>query len=170
MTTFEYKVVPAPNKGKKARGVKGTEARFAFALEDVMNELAMEGWEYQRAEMLPSEERSGLTGTQTTFRNVLVFRRPRQNDISAFEPKLLERPAAPVAQPAPVPETDPRKPDPLILHKPVSPTPSLGSLQDDSAPEPEEEITLGLPVALRNRARLFDPLPGLSEDENTAAR
>lgn len=75
MQTYEYKVVPAPNKGKKARGVKTPEARFAFGIEEVLNEMAADGWEFQRAEMLPSEERSGLTGTKTNWRNLLVFRR-----------------------------------------------------------------------------------------------
>lgn len=93
MPIYEYKVVPAPSKGRKARGVKGTENRFAFALENVMNEMAAEGWEFQRTETLPSEERSGLTSTTTTFRNVMVFRRGRADDVSAFRPKLLERPA-----------------------------------------------------------------------------
>ncbi len=75
MQNYEYKVVPAPNKGKKARGVKSPEARFAHGIEGVLNEMAAEGWEFQRAEMLPSEERAGLTGTKTTWRNLLVFRR-----------------------------------------------------------------------------------------------
>lgn len=76
MSAYEYKVVPAPQKGVKAKGVKAGEARFALALETLMNELAREGWEYQRAETLPSVERSGFTGTATEWRNMLVFRRP----------------------------------------------------------------------------------------------
>ena len=65
MTRYEYKVVPAPVKGEKSRGVKGAEGRFAFAIERLMNEMAAEGWEYQRAETLPSEERSGIASSQT---------------------------------------------------------------------------------------------------------
>ncbi|MEM1073987.1 MAG: DUF4177 domain-containing protein [Pseudomonadota bacterium] len=75
MTHFEYKVVAAPTKGVKARGVKSAEARFSHMLEQLMNEMAADGWEYQRAETLPSVERSGLTSTTTHWRNVLVFRR-----------------------------------------------------------------------------------------------
>ncbi|OIQ33541.1 MAG: DUF4177 domain-containing protein [Alphaproteobacteria bacterium MedPE-SWcel] len=75
MQNYEYKVVPAPNRGKKARGVKTPEARFANGIESVLNDMAAEGWDFQRAEMLPAEERSGLTGTKTTWRNLLVFRR-----------------------------------------------------------------------------------------------
>lgn len=73
---YEYRVVPAPEKGTKAKGVKAPEDRFALMLEDMMNQFAADGWEYQRAETLPSHERAGLTSSTTVFRNVLVFRRP----------------------------------------------------------------------------------------------
>ena len=72
---FEYKVVPAPAKGIKAKGVKGAEARFAHAVETVINDLAAEGWEYQRTDVLPSEERQGLTRSVTNWRNLMIFRR-----------------------------------------------------------------------------------------------
>lgn len=75
MSVFEYKVVPAPKRGLKAKGVKGNEARFANALQTVMNEYGADGWEYQRTDTLPSEERSGLTGRATVYQNMLVFRR-----------------------------------------------------------------------------------------------
>ena len=72
---YEYWVVPAPRKGEKARGLKTGEERFALALTNAINAMAAQGWEYQRADALPCDERSGLTGTKTTFHNVLVFRR-----------------------------------------------------------------------------------------------
>ena len=77
---FEYRVIPAPTKGKKAKGVKTAEDRFALAMSDLLNEMAAEGWDYQRAETLPAEERKGLTGKTSTFRNLLVFRRERAWD------------------------------------------------------------------------------------------
>lgn len=92
MPRYEYKVVPAPAKGLKAKGIKGAEARFAHALATVMNDMAVEGWEYQRAETLPSVERSGLTGSTTEWRNMLVFRRPHPADAEAFAPELLPAP------------------------------------------------------------------------------
>ena len=76
MQSFEYKIVPAPNRGKKARGLKTTEDRFAKAMTDLLNEQAAEGWEFQRSESLPCEERSGLTGKSVSTQNMLVFRRP----------------------------------------------------------------------------------------------
>jgi hypothetical protein len=75
MTGFEYKVVPAPLRGLKGKGIKGTPARFANALQLVMNDLGAQGWEYQRTDTLPVEERVGLTKKSTSFQNMLVFRR-----------------------------------------------------------------------------------------------
>lgn len=83
MPRYEYKVVPAPAKGQKAKGVKTPQDRFAHSIETTLNILAAEGWEYLRADMLPSEERSGLTGTTTNWRNVLVFRREVGGDEAA---------------------------------------------------------------------------------------
>lgn len=76
MQTYEYKVIPAPNRGEKAPGVKTAPDRFAHALASAMNDLARHGWEYLRADTLPSEERSGLTRRTTVYHTVLVFRRP----------------------------------------------------------------------------------------------
>jgi len=75
MQAYEYKVVPAPVRGEKERGLKTGAERFAHALSVLMNELGQEGWEYWRAETLPAEERSGLTSKTTVFHNLLVFRR-----------------------------------------------------------------------------------------------
>lgn len=75
MLCYEFKVIPAPRRGEKARGIKTTEERFALALTTVMNELGREGWDYVRADTLPVDERAGFTGTKTSFQNMLVFRR-----------------------------------------------------------------------------------------------
>jgi hypothetical protein len=75
MPQYEYKVVPAPVKGAKTRGVKGTRERFAHTLMTLMNEMGRDGWEYLRADSLPCEERQGLTGKTTSFQNLLIFRR-----------------------------------------------------------------------------------------------
>lgn len=72
---YEYRVVPAPRRAQREAVAKTTEARFAASLTNLMNEMGREGWEYQRADTLPVEERAGLTGTKTTYQNMLVFRR-----------------------------------------------------------------------------------------------
>ncbi|MGR3659776.1 MAG: DUF4177 domain-containing protein [Paracoccaceae bacterium] len=75
MPAYEYKVVPAPRKAVKVKGIRSTEARFAHMIELVMNELGADGWEYLRTDTLPCDERQGLTGRSTSFQNMLVFRR-----------------------------------------------------------------------------------------------
>ena len=105
MPQYEYKVVPAPKKPGKIRGVKGTDNRFAHHLTGLMNEYGADGWEYQRTDTLPCEERKGLTGTTTTFQNMLVFRR----EINLLEEPLMqiehhaEPEPAPAAPPASIP-------------------------------------------------------------------
>jgi hypothetical protein len=105
MSAYEYKVIPSPQRAAKVRGVKTPEGRFARTVEDVMNEMAREGWEFQRAELLPSEERSGLTGSTTTWRNLLVFRRARADAIDPGLTAEAEAPRAPVVA-APVPPAE----------------------------------------------------------------
>ncbi len=95
MTRYEYKVVPAPRKGQRGKGVRGTEGKFANALQLLMNEYGAEGWDYQRTDTLPCEERSGLTGRTTTYQNMLVFRRPLPEKAPAEPLKLIERQVEP---------------------------------------------------------------------------
>lgn len=108
MTRFEYKVISAPGKGRKGPGIKGPEARFAHAIEAVLNELAAEGWEYQRSDILPSEERQGLTSSHTVYRSVLVFRRA----IADGHPAGTSAETPDSAHPEPAPETPP-EPEPV---------------------------------------------------------
>ncbi|MBU3001092.1 hypothetical protein KO491_14700 [Roseovarius nubinhibens] len=95
MHRYEYKVIPAPGKGLKAKGLKSPEARFAYALETAMNELGAEGWTYLRADILPSEERQGLTSSHTVYRPLLVFQRPLDPGASAPAPLPMEEADAP---------------------------------------------------------------------------
>ncbi len=105
MVGYEYKIIPAPAKGLKAPGVKGPEARFANALEHRINELAAQGWEYQRSDILPSEERQGLTSSHTVYRSVLVFRR----ELAA------ETPDAVAVADAAADATEPEEIDPAVI-------------------------------------------------------
>jgi hypothetical protein len=95
MPQYEFKVVPAPRRGEKARGVKTTEDRFALALTTLMNDLGRDGWDYLRADSFPVDERAGFTGTKTTQHLLLVFRRV----IEVAAPAA----PAPVAPAAPAP-------------------------------------------------------------------
>ncbi|MBK5933861.1 uncharacterized protein DUF4177 [Rhodovulum imhoffii] len=85
---YEYKVIPAPARAEGKRGQRRGEDRFSQTLGDVMNVQARQGWEYQRAETLPCEERHGLRGRSTVTYTVLVFRRPHiGNDPASPAPK-----------------------------------------------------------------------------------
>lgn len=121
MQRYEYRVVPAPRRGEKARGVKTTEDRFALALMQVMNALGAEGWDYVRADTLPCDERAGLTGgTRTSFQNMLVFRRALEDGTAA-----TAVPAAAAAAPLP----------PLRLEAPEGAAPPLGPAKPELAAE-----------------------------------
>ena len=100
MVRYEYKVVAAPRKGLKAKGMRSVEDRFAHALEVAMNTLGAEGWEYLRADTLPCEEREGLLGKATHFHHMLVFRRPQAaeepaGDVAAHVAEAIADSAAP---------------------------------------------------------------------------
>ena len=96
MDRYEYKVIPAPEKGLKAKGIKTPADRFAFAVETAMNELGADGWEYWRAECLPATERAGLTSSKVTERHMLVFRRPLAPATEAPRPLLASEPLQPI--------------------------------------------------------------------------
>ncbi len=111
MAQYEFRVIPAPTKGQKAPGLKTNEARYAYAVEELMNDLAQDGWMYHRADTLPMEVREGLRGTKTVFQTLLVFRReiPSEDveivaepEVTTIEPKPLG--ATLSAEPAPAPE------------------------------------------------------------------
>lgn len=112
---YEYWVVPAPRRGQKARGLRSAEDRFAFALTNLMNTMGAQGWEYQRADALPCDERSGLMGTKTTFQNVLVFRRP----LEASEEETLSAPQEEVSLPPRPPAPPPPSPPPPTISSPA---------------------------------------------------
>lgn len=77
MQAYEYLALPAPRRGQKVKGFKTPAERYAHELTTLMNELADEGWEYWRAECLPSEERKGLMSTAVVEHHLLIFRRPK---------------------------------------------------------------------------------------------
>jgi len=118
--SYEYSVIPAPKRGVKGKGIKGAEAQFANALTKLMNEAAVEGWEYLRAETLPSEERQGLTGRTTVFQNMLVFRRAT----------AVAEPAPEPAQAPPLDQTAPEPPR-VEPQPPAAPTESTVAVDAD---------------------------------------
>ena len=137
MSQFEYSVVPAPSRGEKAKDARTPGDRYAVALTSELNRMAREGWEYVRADVLPSEERSGLTGRATVYHNLLVFRRAVA--VTAAGPAARqpqpEYPAA--ASPAQAPEPMPDLPQaaaPRPSDHPVATTPAAVPAEDGTMP------------------------------------
>lgn len=76
MSAFEYRIIPAPRRAKRAKGARTPADRYARTLTDLVNAEAAEGWEYLRADTMPMDEKTGmLSATKETFQTVLVFRR-----------------------------------------------------------------------------------------------
>ncbi|MFT4960704.1 MAG: hypothetical protein ACI92Z_001788 [Paracoccaceae bacterium] len=158
MSKYQYKVIPAPTKGTKAKGIKTVEGRFALSVEAVLNQMGADGWEYLRAELLPSDERSGLTGSTTNWRNVLVFRRPTNDDTPA--PRIEHTPiAVPVIQPVTQPVT--QEAPPL--------TAGAKQMLKDNGVEETSDVA-GMTTSLRTRAaqQKEDPKNQGSPDDASA--
>ncbi len=94
MPIYEYSVIPAPNRGAKSKDAKAAGDHFAATLTQELNRMARDGWEYLRADVLPCEERSGLTGRATVYHNLLVFRRAVPQPATASQPTAVIAPEA----------------------------------------------------------------------------
>ncbi|MFV0291924.1 MAG: DUF4177 domain-containing protein [Paracoccus sp. (in: a-proteobacteria)] len=130
MSFYEYSAVPAPLRSDKPKGSRNPTERYATTLTETINQMAADGWEYLRAETLPSEERSGLTGRTTIFHNILIFRREtavgRKQSVHARH--MQDR-----ANPAPVVVTPPPAPTPA---KEISVKETTAKTADNPKPEP----------------------------------
>ena len=149
MSYFDYKVVPAPQRVKKVRGVTGAADLFALTLTDAINEVARQGWEYVRAETMVAEAPGGfLRKAAASEQTMLVFRRPREQ----LSPRLAAaaETSAPDAAPAASLSARPiedrvqgaiRRREPTVLPEigterpaaasPLRPSPRLGPAQED---------------------------------------
>ncbi|MEM1386674.1 MAG: DUF4177 domain-containing protein [Pseudomonadota bacterium] len=132
MPQFEYKVVPAPKRAKRVKGVKTQEGRFAHALTDLMNGLGADGWEYVRADTLPCEERGAFGGRSVHDQNMLVFRRAIEPVASAeaiTSAHLAQSERQPVLHPMqrwsePEPEPQPEREPEAAAPQPPEPAPA----------------------------------------------
>ena len=91
--SFEYKIVGAPEKGKRKRGARTASERVAAAFEEILEAEAVDGWEYMRTDILPVVERNSLFGRrQEAHRAVMVFRRALAAAQRRQEPAVADRP------------------------------------------------------------------------------
>ncbi len=105
MTYYDYKVVPAPRRARKVKGVTGAPELFALTLMDAINEVARQGWEYYRCESLMVEGPAGWFKRPSSEEQVvLIFRREREQ----LSPRLAAEP-----------EEEPR-PREIIRREPVA--------------------------------------------------
>lgn len=108
---YDYKCVAAPEKARRRRGAKTRTDRVALAMEDILKAEAKGGWEYQRTDLIPVEEKSGWFGRQhDVHRAVLVFRKLKGSS-RPYAASDLQDPAAsvePASTPAPAPNPAPQ--------------------------------------------------------------
>ena len=161
MDQFEYKVVPAPTKGQKARGLRRPEEKFAFSIQEIVNEMALDSWEFQRSETLPHEERTGLTGVTTTFRSVLVFRRPKTATQAAPVP---ETPQVALAPDLPLERIEDHTPELKDV------TPETASDVDAEEAEVEDVDDLFSPEKFRSQKHDPNSLPAALRQRATRKR
>jgi hypothetical protein len=146
MAMYEYKVIPAPTKGQKTPGIKLPEARFANTVEGLLNAQAAGGWEYLRTDILPSDERAGLTSTQTVYRTLLIFRRAKAAPQDAADKAILaaqsvaeaaspDQPAARRREPS-LATVQPTRGDPAPIPKAPEPEPEAPEPKPDT-PKPD---------------------------------
>lgn len=151
MQRYEYKVVPAPDRGQKARGVKTPEARFAHAMTEALNALAADGWEYHRAETLPCAESKGFfaSGKDTVYRSMLVFRRPLAEATATDVPSSAAD-AAPARQGAAMPAEASAAPTVPPAPNPAAPPPG----------RPRSRVLMAIPSARTERPKAAaEPAP-----------
>ncbi|GIT90564.1 hypothetical protein JANAI62_10190 [Jannaschia pagri] len=72
---YEFQVVPAPRKGERVQGLRTDDARMAYTWTELLNDMALDGWDYVRADTIPNDNSADLTGTAPKTMTLLVFRR-----------------------------------------------------------------------------------------------
>jgi hypothetical protein len=158
MQSHEYKVVPSPKRGMRAKGARRAEDRFARAIESEMNRLAAEGWEFVRSDTLPHEHKAGwFRRPVTLFQTVLVFRRAKGAEAAHGVPRT---PSAAMPPPVALPYAEaPSTPSLVAPATTVPPPPSVAApaasrfTPPPLAPKPANDLA---PVAMP------PPAPSLS--------
>ncbi|MGB3406171.1 MAG: hypothetical protein WBA67_01620 [Jannaschia sp.] len=72
---YEFTVIPAPRKGERVEGLRTDADRMANTMTILFNEMALDGWDYVRADTLPNDMSADLSGTAPKHMTLLVFRR-----------------------------------------------------------------------------------------------
>lgn len=105
MQQYDYKVVPAPRRLKRIRGVSSSAELCAVTLAETLNAVAREGWEYLRAEQVSAAQEGGwFRRGAEVVETVLIFRRPREPvgariRVEGEAPAAVAVPAEPLVRP-----------------------------------------------------------------------
>ena len=158
---FEYKVVLAPKRPERVKGLKRGEDKFAASLAQMMNKYAADGWEYQRTDTLPVESRSGLTSKTTTFQNMLVFRRaleeaqtnPIDETEAVAEEELAAQEELAFEEQVAFEEQQTYQEQPGLYAEPV--------LQEAPMAAPEQPALYAEPAAYEPEPGAYDPAAGV---------
>ena len=168
MTYFDYKVVPAPRRTKKVKGVKTPEELFALTLTEVINEHARQGWEYLRSESLTAETPGGwFRRTRSAEHTVLVFRQPRET----LGPRLV----AANGDDAHGPTSERPELKPPLRHEPKmdpvpAPTPEMRAGPEPDASEGSRQPDRSLAGRVQAGLQLRDAAPDTPVAAAAAAR
>lgn len=99
MTVYDYRVIPAPKRMRRVKGIKTTAELFSMTLGETINAAARDGWEYVRAESLPATEEGGwFRRPVEVVETVLIFRRPRETLGPRVAAARVDAPSAPEAE------------------------------------------------------------------------
>ncbi|MEZ7813111.1 MAG: hypothetical protein ACI9O0_000861 [Paracoccaceae bacterium] len=80
---YEYKVVAMPEQAAKTAGLRGKANQFAQTVNNMMNAVGREGWEYQGLEVLSYQSRTWYGSKTNHDHTVMLFRRPLEVASSA---------------------------------------------------------------------------------------
>lgn len=110
--SYEFQVVPAPERVRKLTDLTKDQDRFCATVTDILTDMGLAGWEFVGAETLPYRERRMFLFSRQMHKSCLVFRREIQKMI---EPKRVTLPTPEITQVLEPPKPEERKARPEIL-------------------------------------------------------
>jgi hypothetical protein len=168
---FEYRVVPAPKRLKKVKGVSASDELCAATLTEAINAEARQGWEYLRAETFSAQTVRGIfRRSHEVEETVLVFRRerPLRASLMTGASTTREAEAAPAVTAAATPAAPPATPGPDAQPVPAAaPAATRGPAAGTAGPQVRAPRLNGRDPDPK-RARVQIGRPARSEGEEPA--
>ena len=95
MSSYEFQVVPAPERVRKLTDLKKDQDKFCATVTDVLTDMGLAGWEFVGAETLPFQQRRMLMFPRVADKTCLVFRREikpkvEPKRVTASTPETIE--------------------------------------------------------------------------------